>query len=69
MADDLERQLGDGVADGRITTEDADTIREFRDFLREAGPVGTIDAPVLLKYADLLGLSDEQRARLERTER
>lgn len=70
---DLEQQLGDAVSDGRITTGDADTIREFRDFLREIGPasrpVRRADAPVLLKYADLLGLSDEQRARLERTQR
>lgn len=63
---DLDRQLDDLVADERITTDVADTIREFRDFLSEIGPrpARRVDAPVLLKYADLLGLSDEQRAAL-----
>jgi hypothetical protein len=35
---DLERKLGDNAADGRITTEDADAVRTFGQFLAESGP-------------------------------
>ncbi len=30
---DLDRQLGDLVADGTLTTEDADAVREFAVYL------------------------------------
>jgi hypothetical protein len=36
--EDLDRQLGDGVADGKISADDADTIRTFGEFLTETGP-------------------------------
>jgi hypothetical protein len=35
---DLERKLGDLIADGRITDEDADIARTFGQFLSESGP-------------------------------
>jgi hypothetical protein len=35
---DLEQQLGDAVADGKITAGDADEVRTFGEFLIESGP-------------------------------
>jgi hypothetical protein len=45
MNDDLEQQLGDMVADGKATTEDADTIRTFAQLLVETGPPGAGQIP------------------------
>jgi hypothetical protein len=57
VTDDLEQQLGDKVADGKISVDDADTVRIFAQFLSEAGPVnsGTVPRrwlPYLLGEAD-----------------
>lgn len=38
MSDDLERQLADALADGKITDEDAEQVRRMREFLQLAGP-------------------------------
>jgi hypothetical protein len=38
MDDELEKELADGVADGRFPVEDADEIRTFAEFLVETGP-------------------------------
>lgn len=38
MNDDLERQIADMLADGRMTDGDAENIRDFIDFLSIAGP-------------------------------
>lgn len=35
---DLEQQLGDMLADGRITLDDAHEVRTFQQFLAESGP-------------------------------
>ena len=67
MSDNLEQQLTDSVADGRITAEDADTIREFAAFLAdpEVGlpptqPDGKpLPMSVLRRHRDILGLTDE----------
>lgn len=60
----LQRRVTDLIAEGRITTEDAEAILEFADFLRETGPPGgPHKASVLLKHADFLGLDEEQRQR------
>lgn len=61
----LEQQLTDLVAEGRISSEDADTVLEFREFLREMGPRNQAIKPaVLLKYADLIGFTEEERQQL-----
>lgn len=36
---DLDKQVSDKVADGRMTPDDAATVLKFRDFLRLAGPM------------------------------
>lgn len=40
---DLERKLGDALADERITGEDAEAVRTFAQFLTESGPAPTRD--------------------------
>lgn len=69
MADDLERMLCDKVADGRLSTEDADTAREFAAFLREAGPPSSPATlqrvKATLDHADFLGLTEAQRLKLQ----
>jgi hypothetical protein len=37
---DLERKLGDALADGKIDEEDAHAVRTFALFLSESGPPG-----------------------------
>jgi hypothetical protein len=72
MSGDLERMLGDKVADGTISANDADTVREFAAFLAEP-EVAHKDKPlpmhVLRKYQDLLGFTDEQLAQAEQNRR
>jgi hypothetical protein len=59
----IEQQLADGVADGRLTPDDADTVREFASFLRDAGAPGEpLPMPILERYQDLLGLTDDDLA-------
>lgn len=38
---ELDQQLADMLADGRITSVDADEVLTFRQFLRESGPPPT----------------------------
>ena len=40
---DLERKIGDAIADGKMSTSDADAVRDFARFLRECGPPHTRD--------------------------
>lgn len=35
---DTEKVLGDALADGKITDDDADAVRQFAEFLQAAGP-------------------------------
>lgn len=65
----LERLLTDGVADGRLTVGDADTVREFADFLQHVGPVRPLPVSVLREYRDLLGITDDQIDECERRRR
>lgn len=37
---DLDQQLGDALADGRITDEDAAEVLRFREFLRDCNERG-----------------------------
>jgi len=64
----LDQFLEQAQADGRLSTDDADTVCEFAGFLRAAGPP---DAPglieVLREYQQFLGLSDDELAHAERT--
>jgi hypothetical protein len=39
----LQQQLGDLIADGRITLEDADAMLTFQQFLKESGPPPKLD--------------------------
>jgi len=66
---DLDRQLSDAVAEEKITPDDAERIREFAEFLTEVGPP---EGPAtqqrraaILKHADHLGLTEEERARVQ----
>lgn len=66
---DLDRQLSDAVSEERITPDDAERIREFAEFLTEVGPP---EGPAtqqrraaILKHADHLGLTEEERARVQ----
>lgn len=36
MVADLDQQLADGIASGRLTDEDAEEVHRFREFLRLA---------------------------------
>jgi hypothetical protein len=69
VTDDLERILGDKVADGAISASDADTVREFTALLGEP-EVAHRDKPlpmrILRRYQDLLCLTDEQLEQAER---
>jgi hypothetical protein len=56
MNEELERQLVDGIADGRFPVEDADTIRTFSEFLSETGPPSSPPPRRWLPY--LLGVAD-----------
>jgi hypothetical protein len=64
MSTELEQQLGDGVADGRISAEDADTIREFAAFLADPEVTSPKGPPMpmsaLRRHRNLLGLTDEE---------
>jgi hypothetical protein len=62
---DLERQLGDLLADERITGDDADAAREFAGFLRDMSERGlTTRSPLPTelrrKHRHLLGLSEAE---------
>lgn len=37
---DLDRQLADGVASGRLTDQDAEEVHRFREFLRQVNERG-----------------------------
>lgn len=37
---DLDQQLADGIASGRLTDEDAEEVHRFREFLRLANERG-----------------------------
>jgi hypothetical protein len=65
---DLERILGDKVADRTISADDADTVREFAAFLAEPelSQPGPLPMRILRRYQDLLCLTDEQLAQAER---
>jgi hypothetical protein len=66
---DLEQQLGDLVASGKIPIEDADMVREFAAFLSDP-EVGPPDQPlpmsVLRRHQHVLGLTDADLADAER---
>lgn len=51
---DLEHQIGDMLADGRITDEDADAVRRFSEFLRHAGPPAKRGEPIEIAPLDRL---------------
>lgn len=70
MSDDLDQQLSDLHADGRITDEDVYHVQKFREFLRVAGPArgpltpeqraqrrAVLNDP---EWRDWLGLNDVQ---------
>lgn len=65
-----EQELNDLVADGKITDDDADAVRDFAEFLRsvgpparegdppQAGPLARLEhRPDLIRYA--LGVDDD----------
>ena len=57
--ENLDAQLDRAVEAGRCLPEEADTIREFRDFLRESGPRGVPTPPeVMRRHREFLGLSE-----------
>jgi hypothetical protein len=67
--DDLERVLGEKVADGAMSANDADMVREFAAFLSEpeaAHQDKPLPMRILRRYQDLLCLTDEQLAQAER---
>lgn len=45
MSDELEQQIADMLADGRMTDDDAEKVREFADFLNHAGSPVVKDKP------------------------
>jgi hypothetical protein len=60
-----EQELTDLLADGKITDDDADAVRDFAEFLRHAGPpdgkllVRLEHRPDLIRY--VLGVDDATR--------
>ena len=66
---DLDRLLDAAVADERITDEDAETVRQFVDFLEDpdVGPAGApLPISALRRHQHLLGLTDAQLDEAER---
>lgn len=71
----LDHQLGDMLADGRITTGDVEAVQEFAEFLGKFGSQGDTSPGAvrrrrraLLEHADFCGLSDADVARLQAAE-
>jgi hypothetical protein len=65
---DLERKLGDLLAEGKITERDAENIREFQAFLAdpEIGPGRRAPTEALRRHQHIIGLSDEDLAQIIR---
>lgn len=57
---DLEQQIGDMLADGRITDADADAVRQFADFLAVAGPPARKGEPIEIGPLDRLLAADRK---------
>lgn len=53
-------------ASGALTIGDADTVREFSDFLRAVGKERPIPLSVLREFKEFLGLSDVELSEIER---
>jgi hypothetical protein len=58
----LEQQLGDRVADGRMSSDDADTVRMFGDFLVQWGDPKDRDPEVPTLQRRIAWLEDDEKA-------
>lgn len=68
----LDQQIADAVADGKITEDDADAVREFGEFLTEFGShddnspeARQRQRAALIKHAEFCGLKPEDVERLK----